>query len=192
MFDIIIWLLVAFAIFGGSGSKKGKRRAQPRVPQNRHSQRVELPPAPAETKPAEPEAFGGIGDFFREFKELMSEAQAEVEAEEKAKKARHIYSEMSREDIARRKAELAGKKKRRPLPAQPAPAADECDYCTGEAEIGSVFAEHSAPMKPLVINDKRGGRDVATACRELGLNPVQQAVVWAEVLDKPLALRRKR
>ena len=170
MFDILIWLIVAFFIFGFDG---GKKKAQ-----KRQSQKAELPPRQAEeVKPRRAKksvtVFGDLGEFVQEFMELMSDD----DGEEKPKP----------------QTELTEKKRYRRLPADVTPRpADECDYCTGEAEVNSVFAEHSAPMKPLVISDKRPSRDVATACRELQLNQVQQAVVWAEILDKPLALRHKR
>lgn len=149
-------------IFGG-GSNKSRPKSQ---------RQGSIPAKPAAAKPASAKpaakpapakksatAMSDLGDFFREFKELMTPAAEDKPAVQQA--------------------------------ARPLPAA-ECDYCTGEAEAGSVFTEpHTAPASPLFIKVEHPTRDVATFCRELQLNPLQQAVVWKEVLDKPVALRRK-
>ncbi len=141
--------------------------------------------------------FGDLGDFFREFADLMNdEAPAsQPEATPAEAEQRPAFSEMTKEDIARRKRELREKRSHRLNRAKPAvamPADDECEYCTGEAEIESTITRRSAPAKTIVLDENRNTRDVAAACRELQLNPLQQAVVWAEVLDKPLALRKRR
>ncbi len=70
------------------------------------------------------------------------------------------------------------------------PAGGECGYCTGETVVESTVSTRTAAAKPIVLID-RPKRDVAAACRELQLNEMQQAVVWSEILDKPLALRRR-
>lgn len=70
------------------------------------------------------------------------------------------------------------------------PAGRECGYCTGETAVESTINTRTAAAKPVVLID-RPKRDVAAACRELQLNEMQQAVVWSEILDKPLALRRR-
>lgn len=140
--------------------------------------------------------FGDLGEFIREFKDLMDvdsvppQNSSQPENQPEISPA-PVFSEMTKEDISRRKQELREKKKRRlsRQNAEPAPA-DECTYCTGETAIEQGL-ERTALAKPVVLPTRKV-RDVAEACRELQLNELQQAVVWAEVLDKPLALRKRR
>lgn len=144
--------------------------------------------------------FGDLGDFIREFKDLMDvDSVPEPKAQPKPEQPvveQPVFSEMSSEDIARRKRELAEKRRRRlsakqaqPVPVTAGPA--ECEYCSGQLEVERTISTHTEAAKPVVLAT-RPVRDVATACRDLQLNELQQAVVWAEVLDKPLALRRRR
>lgn len=146
--------------------------------------------------------FGDLGDFIREFKDLMDvdsvpEPKARTEQPQpEPVREQPVFSEMSSEDIARRKRELAEKRRRRlsAKQAQPVPVAAEpvgCEYCSGELEVERTISTRAEAAKPVVLAT-RPVRDVATACRDLQLNELQQAVVWAEVLDKPLALRRRR
>lgn len=196
--DILIWLLIAWLIFGGSGSKKKK----PQQPQQTNAEQRRMQRQNRERTII----FGDLGEFIREFKDLMDvenvpeiEPKTEWETEPKRRvepvSEQPVFSEMSSEDIARRKRELAEKRRRRlntkqEQPVRAAAEADECEYCTGEVAVEQGL-QRTAAAKPVVLAE-RPIRDVATACRELQLNELQQAVVWAEVLDKPLALRRRR
>lgn len=214
MFDLIIWLLVMWLIFGG-GTKK-KKPPQTHFPQDleqnerqiieeirpeqtEQTEQLEREPGPQVQRPqTKTIVFGDLGTFVREFVDLMTDDDEELAkkqaANPPAEQAAPVFSEMSHEDIARRKREMVEKRNRRLSKAKAVEIkpADECEYCTGEAEVSSTITVHSAPAKPVVISDKRNVRDVAAACGELGLNPLQQAVVWTEVLDKPLALRKRR
>lgn len=140
--------------------------------------------------------FGDLGDFIREFRDLMDVGEEpEVRPTPEPEREQPVFSEMSHEDIARRKQELREKrnrrltaKKARPVVAEPD---DECEYCTGELEVEPMLVHHTEAAEPVVLT-ARPTRDVETACRELQLNRLQEAVVWSEVLDKPLALRKRR
>lgn len=142
--------------------------------------------------------YGSLGELLREMQQDMQT----VFGDEAPKKAQIPYSQMDDEEIGRRKAELKRRRDlRRRRAAQPAAVAvenddnhkEDCGYCTGDVVVPSVFADKQAlvPTDPLPspqnIADK--GCDMAAVCR--GLSPLQQAVVWKEVLDKPLALRRR-
>ena len=53
-----------------------------------------------------------------------------------------------------------------------------------------MFTEHVSASAPKAVDDAVHTRTVETACRELGLSPMQQAFVWKEILDEPVALRK--
>ena len=184
--DFIIWLIVLFFIFG-RGDKKKKQQTKP----------VQTKQAEQQREVKKTVIFGDLGDFVREFQELMTESDAEKQqtqpepAVQPQEEPRRVYAEMTADEIRQRKQQLNERKRRRKQQLPAAPAAEECDFCTGEAEVASVFVEKSAPVSPIFISENPNRRDLATAFQELNLNPLQQAVVWREVLDKPLALRRR-
>lgn len=139
--------------------------------------------------------FGDLGDFIREFKDLM-DVDSVPQPKQPEPMPQPVFSEMSSEDIARRKRELVEKRRRRLSEKQAQPAlvaaeAQECGYCNGRLEVERTLSTCTEAARPVVLAT-RPVRDVATACRDLQLNELQQAVVWAEVLDKPLALRGRR
>lgn len=211
MFDLIVWLLMMWVIFGGSFKKKkqSKPKQSRELEQNAEEIAEKIRRAEQERKAAAEQRqlqrqnrgrtviFGDLGTFVREFVDLMTDDEEEFTrklAEQPAEQDQSVLPQMLRKDIERRKRELIEKSDRRLTETKPQESrvANECEFCTGEAEVESTIAVHSAPAKPIVISDKPNVRDVATACSELGLNPLQQAVVWSEVLDKPLALRKRR
>ena len=67
---------------------------------------------------------------------------------------------------------------------------EECGYCTGKIEVSSNLVHHvgaaTVPKdteKPLV--------DVSSLQKNMGLSDLQNVLLWQEILDKPLALRRR-
>lgn len=189
LFDIIIWLLVIYFIFGGSKKKKTKRPAQPKqaprpdlyeIPREEPAVKpAEVKPAqttPAQTTPAKPaarpdvKAYTSLGDLLRD----MVQDFRTVLGEEKMQNAQPPAERRPR---------------RRREKAKPQPV-DGCDYCTGEVAPTSVFTEHASAAAPKAVDAAVQARTVETACRELGLNPMQQAFVWKEILDEPVALRK--
>lgn len=138
--------------------------------------------------------YGSLGELLREMQQGMQKAMGD----DAPKKAQIPYSQMDDEEISRRKAEVKRRRDlRRRKTARPATVAvdndADCGYCTGDVVVPSVFGDEQTivPSKPLASpqNTADTGRTVAAACQ--GLSPLQQAVVWKEVLDKPLALRRR-
>ena len=152
-------------------------------------------PKQAEPKPKPTvKVYGSLGELLREMQQEMQTAFGD----DAPKKAQIPYSQMDDEDIRRRRAELKRRREqRRRKAAQPATVAVEndadCGYCTGDVVVPSVFADTQdiVPAKPLQSphNTVDNSGNLAAACQ--GLSPLQQAVVWKEVLDKPLALRRR-
>ncbi len=138
--------------------------------------------------------YGSLGELLREMQQDMQT----VFGDEPPKKPQIPYTQMDDEEIDRRKAELKRRRDlRRRKSAQPELVAvdndADCGYCTGEVVVPSVFGakQDLVPSQPLPSPQSTAdkGRTVAAACQ--GLSPLQQAVVWKEVLDKPLALRRR-
>ncbi len=183
LFDIIIWLLVMYFIFGGSKKKKTKQ-PQRRPKQTPRPDLYEIPreepaakPAeakPVSAKPARPDVkvYTSLGDLMRD----MAQDFRTVLGEQKTQNTRPS-------------AERRPRRRREAAKPQPQPV-DECDYCTGEVAPASVFTEHVSASAPKAVDDAVHTRTVETACRELGLSPMQQAFVWKEILDEPVALRK--
>lgn len=183
VFDIIVWLLVMYFIFGGSKKKKVRRSIPPKQSSRQMSRKEpEAKPVPAKTateKTVKPDSqhevkvYTSLGDFVRD----MAQDFRTVLGEEKAKSTRPQEAER--------------RLHRRKNAAKPQPKlVDECDYCTGEIEPGSVFTERVSTATPKAVDDAAPVKTVDTVCRELGLNPMQQAFVWKEILDEPVALRK--
>ena len=148
------------------------------------------PPKQAEPKPKPTvKVYGSLGELLREMQQEMQTALGD----EQTPKPQIPYSQMDDEEVSRRKAELKRRREqRRRKAARPATVAvdnheDDCGYCTGDVVVPSVFADKQA--KPLPQTSAAKGCDVAAICRDM--TPLQQAVVWKEILDKPLALRRR-
>ncbi len=185
LFDIIIWLLIMYFIFGGSKKKKAKQ--PPRPKQTKPSVRPDLYEIPREepaakpveveapAKPARPDVkvYTSLGDLVRDmaqdFRTVLGEEKSQSGNPSAERRPRH----------------------RREAAVKPQPQlVDECDYCTGEVAPASVFTEHVSAAAPKAMDDAVHTRTVETACRELGLSPMQQAFVWKEILDDPVALRK--
>jgi hypothetical protein len=156
-------------------------------PDEQASRTEMLPAEPQQEKP-QVKVYGSLGEMLHDMQAAMTELSETVTEQTKKQTKQSRRRRMS----SRRKAE----------PAVSMPDA-ACDYCTGEAEAECAFdseqhadlhaGKASKPATPLVITDSEAVRvDMAAVQRNLKLSDVQQAVVWREILDKPLALRRNR
>ncbi len=166
--EIIIWLLIIYFIFGGSFKKKKTPQQRPARPQRR----AEAGRTQPEAKPVRPDVkvYTSLGELVRDM-------------------AKDVKTVLGEGEPAPQPAAAPRRQRRREAPKpQPQPA-EECDYCTGEVVPASVFTAHASAAAPKAVDDAAPTRTVEAACRELGLNPLQQAVVWKEVLDKPVSLR---
>lgn len=185
LFDIIIWLLVMYFIFGGSKKKTAKQPPRPKqtkqaprpdlyeIPREEQAAKpAEAKPAPAQPARPDVKVYTSLGELVRD----MAQDFRTVLGEEKAKPAPQ-------------KAEQRPRRRKTAAKLQPK-LVDECDYCTGEITPASVFTEHISVAAPKAVDDAVHTRTVETACRELGLSPMQQAFVWKEILDDPVALRK--
>lgn len=68
-------------------------------------------------------------------------------------------------------------------------AEQECGYCTGDIVAESVLTHHEAAPPPQTTDTPYV--DVSALQKQWGLSDLQTALVWREILDKPLALRRR-
>ena len=65
----------------------------------------------------------------------------------------------------------------------------ECGYCTGDIVVEASLPHHAVPVelkepdKPCV--------DIAALQKHWELSDLQNALLWQEILDKPLAVRRR-
>jgi hypothetical protein len=149
---------------------------------------VNLPAAEPQQEKPQVKVYGSLGEMLHDMQTAMTELSETVTEQSK----KQTKQSRRRRISSRRKVE----------PAVIKPDA-ECDYCTGEIEPECAFdseqhadlhaGKASKPATPLVIADSEAVRvDMAAVQRNLKLSDVQSAVVWREILDKPLALRRNR
>ncbi len=68
-------------------------------------------------------------------------------------------------------------------------AEEECGYCTGDIEVTASLPHHAAAPPPQAADIPYV--DVSALQKQWGLSNLQTALVWQEILDKPLALRRR-
>jgi hypothetical protein len=140
----------------------------------------------AEPKPVKPQVkvYGSLGEMLHDMQSAMTELSETVTGQTKKSRRRRT----------------SGRKAAEPAVAK---AQEECDYCTGEEQVECVFdselhsdihaGKASKPATPLVIADSEAVQvDVAAVQKRLKLSDMQSAIVWKEILDKPVALRRNR
>ncbi len=222
LIDLLVFYGIFRAVFGKKKKVKGKKRTQlpskpreisredeasPEYPETALYQEdseevclhdleyddepdepVNLPAAEPQQEKPQVKVYGSLGEMLHDMQAAMTELSETVTEQTKKQTKQSRRRRMS----SRRKAE----------PAVSMPDA-ACDYCTGEAEAECAFdseqhadlhaGKASKPATPLVITDSEAVRvDMAAVQRNLKLSDVQNAVVWREILDKPLALRRNR
>lgn len=183
--DFLVWIIILLVINGVAGGKKKK-------PEQRRQPPAAPPTVTAERRPSNGQSIpAGLGtmmrDLVRDIQVVMGDGQ-----------------DSQRRDHDQRRSSQAGQA-RRPRSAQQSqreltPIEQECDYCTGQNSLGEPLGSSLAsdvsiiqPIVPIVYNktSDAGFVDIGAIQREMQLSDAQNVLLWQEILDKPLALRRK-
>jgi len=105
-----------------------------------------------------------------------------------ARQARQLISEVQQENSPRRQSDRRAASRR----AGSRTDESECGYCTGEIEVGPSLPHHAGTTSVAVLpNAEPPSVDVAALQKQWGVSDLQNALLWQEILDKPLALRRR-
>lgn len=77
---------------------------------------------------------------------------------------------------------------RRPANRQRRAKEQECGYCTGDIVVEASVPRHVSSA----LNDiDKPCVDIEALQKQWGLSDLQNALMWQEILDKPLAARRR-
>lgn len=186
--DFLVWIIILLVINGVAGGKKKKsaqRRQSPAAP----------PTVTAERRPSNGQSVpAGLGTMIRD---LVRDVQVVMGDGQDSRRSDHNQRRSPQAD-------QAGQVRRSRSARQPqrelTPIEQECDYCTGRNSLGEPLGSSHAsdaliiqPIVPIVYNKISDADcvDIGAIQRDMKLSDAQNVLLWQEILDKPLALRRK-
>ncbi|WDP90616.1 MAG: hypothetical protein HUN04_13295 [Desulfobacter sp.] len=169
-FDDLITLILFLAFFVLPSILRGlgKKKKKPVRPKKAKKKRFPL--------------FGKLGEALREFSRELERQALEAKRKAEAEKSGRVWEEMAEEEI-----EIV-------LP-EDRPATVPAEKRAAEPYIAEpVASPRKKPAKPASAPAAAGPGAAAieglpTFQGALPRNPLQQAVVWSEILGKPVALR---
>ena len=174
--DFLIWIIILIVINSLAGGKK-KPKQQPRQ-QTPQPPSIEYEERRSATQQSATTVLGGLmHELVRNVQEAVGEEQSQP----------------------RTPAGSRHRSGRRNNQRELTPIEQECDYCTGQNSLGDPLA-HTQPGSTIVAAQpivplgeaNTAHVDIQAMQRKLKLSDAQNAVLWQELLDKPLALRRRR
>lgn len=136
---------------------------------------------PIRVKKKKASLFGKLGDVLQEFKQELEKQAMEAKRKAEAEKKGTVWDEMAEEEIElvpdEKRPSPVPVKKRAPEPYIPEP------FTGPEKAAGATV---SAPAQVTPAPRKTGLPELNGS---LGRHPLQQAVIWSEILGKPAALK---
>ena len=154
---------------------------------------VRQPAAPAQPLPVRPESGAASEDILRKL-----EAASAIIRSAAAKTAQDgVQSDKKLTDIERSlKAAVGGKPAKADAPLKSGESVTDENGCLGgslgaHAEEGETHAEHAVHERSRTERLQAEGAVRAEQLRKPGLAELRRAVVMAEILDKPVSMRRR-
>jgi hypothetical protein len=215
----LIFVLIFWTVIGAASISSNKKKSKDGDKNLNSQTKVEFNPDDSEDledseELDEVKTYTSFSEFLADVKDLMTEIaedtedtengkeielEPEIEQFEPIEQVKQIEQTNNSSKKARRKNRLKISVNK---PAQSDENNAECDYCTGETEPECVFepklhndlhtGKPSKPATPLVITESEAVRADMTAVESrLKLSDLQQAMVLKEILDKPVALRKR-